>query len=264
MSQAEPRVWKLAENHYGDVKTREFEVAVLPLGATEPHNLHLPYGTDTLEAETVGERLCAAAHAQGAKVVLLPAIPYGTETNQREFPLSMNLNPSTLAAVIGDLVDSLVGHGVCKIVLLNAHGGNTLKPVLRELYGRTSAQVFLIDWFRVVADVWHEIFDAPDDHAGEMETSFALAFAPELVRRNADGTLTADEGAAAPTRFEAVNRGWVSITRPWHLLTTNSGSGNPHAGTAEKGQRMMQLVEERLVPFLVQLSAEPLDERFPF
>ena len=264
MPDAGPRVWKLAENNYADVKTRDYEVAVLPLGATEPHNLHLPYGTDTIEAETVGECLCAAAHERGAKIVLLPAIPYGTETNQREFPLSMNLNPSTLAGVIGDLVDSLVGHGIKKIVLLNSHGGNTLKPVLRELYGRTSAQVFLIDWFRVVADVWDEIFDAPDDHAGEMETSFALAFAPELVGRNDDGTLTADAGATADTRFEAVNRGWVSITRPWHLLTTNSGSGNPHAASAEKGERMMQVVEERLVPFFVQLSDEPIDERFPF
>ncbi len=37
----------------------------------------------------------------------LPTIPYGTETNQLRFPLAMNLNPTTLAAVVGDLVDSL-------------------------------------------------------------------------------------------------------------------------------------------------------------
>ena len=97
-----------------------------------------------------------------------------------------------------------------------------------------------------------------------METSFGLAYFPELVARESDGRLTADEGAKRPTRFEAVNRGWVSITRPWHLLTTNSGAGNPHGASAEKAERMMEVVVERLSQFLVELSAAPLDEKFPF
>jgi creatinine amidohydrolase len=258
------RPWKLAETNYGAVKEQRFEVAVLPLGATEPHNLHLPYGTDSYEGEIVGEKICEAAHRQGARVVLLPTMPYGTETNQMTFPLAMNVNPSTLAAVVGDLVDSLVHHGIRKIVLLNSHGGNDLKPVLRELFGRTPAQLFLCNWYRVLADVEGEIFDDPGDHAGEMETSFILAYRPELVACRPDGTLAADDGTMAATRFEAVNRGWVSITRPWNLLTTNSGAGNPHPATAEKGRRMMERLVERLATFLVELSAAKLDERFPY
>jgi creatinine amidohydrolase len=258
------RPWKLAETNYAYVKEHPFEVAVLPLGATEPHNLHLPYGTDCFEADTVGEQICGAAHDRGAKIVLLPTIPYGTETNQMAFPLAMNVNPSTLQAVIRDLVDSLVGHGIRKIVLLNSHGGNDLKSVLRELYGKTTAHLFLCNWYAALADVQREVFSHPDDHAGEMETSFALAYFPHLVAHNADGSLAADEGTTRPTRFEAINRGWVSITRPWHLLTTNSGAGNPHAATAEKGRLLVKHVVDRLAGFLVELSAAPLDERFPF
>ena len=258
------RPWKLIETNYADVKQRQFEVAVLPLGATEPHNLHLPYGTDVFEADIVGEKICEAAHERGAKVVLLPTIPYGTETNQMAFPLAMNLNPSTLGLVIRDLVDSLVAHGVRKVLLLNSHGGNDLKPLLREMHGKTPAQLFLCNWYRVLADVEREIFADPGDHAGELETAFGLAFFPHLVVRRPDGGLAADDGATAATRFEAVNRGWVSITRPWHLLTTNTGSGNPHPATAEKGRRMMELLVERLAGFLVELSASPLDERFPY
>jgi len=258
------RPWKLAETNYAYVKEHRFEVAVLPLGATEPHNLHLPYGTDTLEGDTIGEAICAAAHQRGAKVVLLPTMPYGTETNQMAFPLAMNVNPSTLAAVIRDLVESLAHHGIRKIVLLNSHGGNDLKPVLRELYGRTSAHLFLCNWYRVLADEYGEIFERPDDHAGEMETSLILAYFPHLVARDDQGNLLADEGAIAATRFEAVNRGWVSITRPWHLLTTNSGAGNPHAASAEKGRQLVERLVERLAGFLVELSAANVDERFPF
>jgi len=258
------RPWKLAETNYGAVKQRHYEVAVLPLGATEPHNLHLPYGNDTLEGDAVGEKICEEAHRRGAQVVLLPTLPYGTQTNQMNFPLSLNLNPSTLGAVVADLVASLAHQGILKIVLLNSHGGNELKPVLRELYGQTPAKLFLCNWYVVFKDVYEEIFDRPDDHAGEMETSLALAYWPELVARLDDGSLTADQGQPADTRFEAVNRGWVSITRPWHLLTTNAGVGNPHAATAEKGRRLMQLLVDRLAGFLVELSEVELDERFPY
>ena len=64
--------------------------------------------------------------------------------------------------------------------------------------------------------------------------------------------------------MEALQNGWVSITRPWHLLTTNSGSGNPHEASAEKGERLLQLLVNRLAPFLVQLSEANVDETFPF
>ena len=258
------RPWKLSEVNYAYVKEHKYEVAVLPCGATEPHNLHLPYGTDMCEGETAGEKICEAAHERGAKVVLLPTIPYGTETNQMAFPLAMNLNPSTLFAVITDLVKSLEHHGIRKFVLLNSHGGNEFKALLRELYGKTTVHIFLCSWYSTVRDMAEEIFEHPDDHAGEMETSFGLAYFSELVGRNPDGSLIADDGATAKTRFEAVNKGWISITRPWHLLTTNSGAGYPHEATAEKGRRMMDLVVERLAPFLVELSNAKLDDRFPF
>jgi creatinine amidohydrolase len=216
------------------------------------------------EGETVGNKICEAAHEKGAKVVLLPTIPYGTETNQMAFPLAMNLNPSTLFAVITDLVKSLEHHGIRKLVLLNSHGGNDFKALLRELYGKTTVHIFLCNWYTAIGELKSEIFEHPDDHAGEMETSFGLAYFPDLVARNADGTLIADDGKVVKSRFEAVNRGWVGITRPWHLLTTNSGSGYPHEASAEKGRKLIDVVVERLSPFLVELSAAKLDEKFPF
>ncbi|MBT6848024.1 MAG: creatininase family protein, partial [Planctomycetaceae bacterium] len=62
----------------------------------------------------------------------------------------------------------------------------------------------------------------------------------------------------------AVNKKWVSITRQWDLLTSNSGSGYPHAATAEKGERLMEVLTERIGDFLVELSNSELDESFPF
>ncbi len=256
--------WILAENNYGHIKDQHYEVAVLPLGATEPHNLHLPYGTDVFEGTIVGDKICEAAHHQGAKVILLPTIPFGTETNLREFPLAINLNPSTLNLVVKDIIDSLVNSGIRKIVLLNSHGGNGMKPFLREISGKTEAHVFLCNWYEAISDVYFEIFEKREDHAGEMETSFGLAFFRELVAQNEDGSLPADDGATRPTKLEALNEGWVSITRPWHLLTKNSGAADPHAATAAKGEKMMGVLVERLGQFLVDLSNEKMTEQFPY
>jgi creatinine amidohydrolase len=250
----------LADANYARIKPLPpFEVAVLPLGATEPHNLHLPYGTDTIQVETIGRQACERAEGRGARVVLLPALPYGTETNQMRFPLAMNLNPSTVARVIGDLVESLETHGVKKCVLLNGHGGNDLKWVLRELHLTTKVHLFLCNWYKMVADLYKTIFEDAGDHAGELETSMILAHRPELVEMD-----RADAGSMASTRFEAVNRGWVEITRPWHLLTTNSGAGDPRPATAEKGHAITEATVARLADFLVELSASPADERFPY
>ena len=250
----------LAELNYGQVKSLPtFEVAVLPLGATEPHNLHLPYATDTIQVEVIGSRACGMANDRGARVVMLPALPYGTETNQMRFPLAMNLNPSTVARVIADLVASLEIHGIRKCVLLNGHGGNDLKWVLRELHLQTKVHLFLCNWYKMIADQYADIFVDAGDHAGEMETSMILAHRPDLVAIE-----RADAGSMAKTRFEAVNRGWIEITRPWHLLTTNTGAGDPGPSSAEKGVKLTGLAVARLADFLTDLSASPADERFPY
>ena len=262
--------WNLANAPLADIREHgPYEVAVLPLGATEPHNLHMPHGTDTFQLDAIGERVCAAAWQSGGKVLLLPAIPYGTETNLRECPLAINANPSTLFALVRDIASSLLGFGIRKLVLLNGHGGNDFKPLVREMYGaadfgQLGGHVFLCDWYRTVADVTKEIFAQPGEHADEIETSLGLAFFPELIARNADGTLAADDGATRKTKFTAVNSGWVSITRPFHLMTTNTGVGNPHQASAEKGKQLMDVLVSRLGTFLAELAQAEIDEQFPY
>jgi creatinine amidohydrolase len=144
-------------------------------------------------------------------------------------------------------------------LFLNGHGGNDLKWVLRELHRTTSVHLFLCNWYKVAADGYSAIFEKKDDHAGEMETSMGLAHFPDLVDLD-----RADAGAVRASRFKAVKEGWVEISRPWHLLTTNSGSGDPRAASAAKGKAVTQLVAERIAEFLVELSASPLDAAFPF
>ena len=245
--------------NYATVKERSFEVAVLPIGATEPHNLHLPYGTDTLTSIAIGEAACADANAKGASTVLLPSIAYGVNSNLMEFPLTMNCRPSTHLALLSDIVDSLEQHGILKLVLLNGHGGNEFSSILRVLYGTTSVFLSLYDWWKAIADETAAILEEPGDHAEEMETSVALHLYPELVDLDA-----ADEGATKRCRLQAIENGSVKITRPWHLLTENSGYGDPRKATAEKGERLYGAAVTILSDYLVELSTAEIDATFPY
>ena len=156
----------LAEVTWKHVMQASYEVAVLPWGATEAHNYHLPYGTDAHESELVGDRVCADAQQRGAKLVMLPTIPYGVQSNMLDIPLAINVYPSTLFAFLKDIVDSLERHGIRKLAILNSHGGNDfLKPFVREMSGRSSAFICVIDWWRVGKDVYGEIFENPDELA---------------------------------------------------------------------------------------------------
>jgi creatinine amidohydrolase len=255
------REFILAEQTHAFIRSRPWQAALLPFGATEPHNLHMPYGTDTFQVEELARRACARAWDRGAGVALLPAIPFGVNTNHLKVPggLACSLLPTTLLAIITDLVESLSLQGVKKLVLLNGHGGNELKPLMRQLHHRTDVFLCLCDWYRMAGDLYPGIFEQPGEHADEVETSLGLAFFPELMHPE-----LADDGRAAPTRFEAINRGWVSITRPWHLVSRNTGLGDPKAATAEKGQRLMEALSQRLGDFLAELSLAEKDERFPY
>ena len=251
--------WRLEELNYKTVKEAHYEVAILPIGATEPHNLHLPYGTDAITAQAVADQACAKAHKDGAKVVLLPTIPYGVDTNMMQFPLAMNVSMEAITIFIKEIIATLEHNKIHKLVIVNGHGGNDFKAFVRDMYIQSKVFISVIDWFKVPADQKNEIFDNPGDHADEMETSVGLHLFPELVKIE-----DADPGETKKVRFKGVNEGWVSITRPWHLLTTNSGVGDPRKGTKEKGKQFFEIAVDRIGSYILELSDAEMDDQFPF
>ena len=251
----------LAEQNHQFIASKQWDVVVLPFGATEPHNTHMPYGTDNFQVAEIGRRACERAYQRGANVLLLPAMPFGVNTNHLKVRggLALSVTPTTLLKVMADLVDALSRQGIRKMVLLNGHGGNELKPLTRELFHQTEMFLCVCDWFRVAADQYPAIFAKPGEHADEMETSMGMAFFPQWMKPAVAGS-----GQVKPLRFEAIRKGWVSITRPWHLLTPDTGVGDPGAATAEKGRKLMEIVVERLGDFLFELAKSSMDETFPF
>jgi creatinine amidohydrolase len=243
------RPYILSEIHWKEVKETAYEVAILPWGATEAHNYHLPYGTDNIEAERIATASAGIAWEQGAKVIVLPVIPFGVNTGQFDVTLDMNMNPSTQLLVLRDLIEVLDRQGIHKLIILNSHGGNDFKTMIREL-GLKFPKMFLCqcNWFQALDQT--KFFENKDDHAGEMETSLLLHLAPQWVRPLSE----AGDGAAKKFKFNAIREGWAWAERRWTHVTNDTGVGDPRKATAEKGARYFEAVTNKIAQFFIEVA----------
>ena len=248
------RPYVLAEVTWKEVHATPYEVAVLPWGATEAHNYHLPYGTDVIETEAVANEAARLAWERAARVVVFPAMPFGVQTGQRDIDLCINMNPSTQAAMLRDIVMTLKGQRVRKLVIINGHGGNDFKQMIRQLQPETELLLVTVNWWQVVDP--SKYFAEPGDHAGELETSVMLHVAPSLVRPLSD----AGDGRERRSRIAALRERWAWTPRPWTKVSADTGAGDPHAATARKGAAYFAAVTEKIAGFLVDLAeADPDD-----
>ena len=249
------RPYVLKETSWHTIQNVRYEVAILPWGATEAHNYHLPYGTDTYEAESIAIQAAAIAWEQGARVTVLPAIPFGVNTGQLDIPLTINLNPSTQLLVLRDIVAALKGQGIEKLVIVNGHGGNDFKGLIRELQGSSDVLIVAVNWWQIEDGKTH--FSQPGDHAGALETSVMLQIQPDLVRLD-----TAGPGASRPFRITGLREGWAWTPRQWTKATIDTGVGDPRGATAEAGLRYLDVITKKLAGLFTELASCPRESLY--
>ena len=242
-----PRGGVLEELAWPAVRSAAWPVAIMPWGATEAHNTHLPYGTDTILGREVCLRVAERCSGRGLRVVALPAMPFGVNTGQLDLPLTLNVMPSTQLAVLRDIVRSLEPHGVRALVLCNAHGGNELRALVRELQPSTSVLLVIANWWQA-GD--HSLFAEPGDHAGALETAAMLHVAPHLVADRA----TWGTGHARRSMLSGVRAGWAWTPRRWTQVTDDTGVGNPGEATAGQGAVFVAEAVERISALCEELA----------
>lgn len=250
------RPYVLNEITWKAVRGTRFEVAVLPWGATEAHNTHLPYATDSIATEQVAIRAAQLAWDAGARVLVLPLVPYGVQTGQLDIPFCLNLNPSTQSLMLRDLAQSLDGQGVRKLVVLNGHGGNDFRQIIREIQPGLRLFLCTVNWYAVVDR--RTYFSDLGDHAGEAETSALLHLTPDLVLPLGE----AGRGAARQWKIKALREGWAWAPRQWTRVTDDTGVGDPGAATPEKGARYVGDATRRIADFLIELAAADPDHLY--
>jgi len=253
MSEYGARPYVLHEASYRQALELKPNVAVLPWGATEAHNWHLPHGTDTMEATALAERAAGLANGRGARCVVLPTVPFGNNNTQLTQVATITMRTRTQQLVLFDVADSLAKQGIDRLVVLNFHGGNDFKAIIRDVMLDVPVFIVLVNGYQLAPDVLRAVVgESRNGHADEFETSLLLHLAAHLVAPLDQ----AGRGATTPSKLPVLtSTPGVWAPRDWKTLSADTGDGDPHQASGEKGARLLAALVERLAAVLAELSA---------
>lgn len=243
-------LFDLSTATYGETRRHQYDIVILPWGATEPHNLHLPYLTDCILSHDIA---CDAAqkvfHDNEVRCMVMPPVNMGAQNpGQRQLPFCIHSRYETQKAILADIVASLYEQGFRRLVIVNGHGGNVFKPMIRDLLlDYPDFIVATSEWFKMARPAYY--FDEPGEHADEIETSVMMHYHPELVSLDEAG-----EGKSKGFAIKAMNEGKIWVPRDWGKVTTDTGIGNPLKSTADKGKRFAEAVVQAYVSFLSEFA----------
>lgn len=208
-----------AERRLGAMTWRDVRAAldrgrdrvVVPFGAVEQHDCHLPLETDALLGDRLGPLLATRLDALCA-----PTVPIGCSEHHMGRAGTLSLRPETLRLIVRDVVESLARHGFRTIVLLPTHAGNAspLAHAARLLRPPSGVRIVAAADMHALARALYAASDGRGlplaeaiAHAGEIETSLVLALAPAALRARSDqGGNGRDETARSLERVETVSQ----------------------------------------------------------
>jgi len=253
----------LMEMTVEEVEAFDPEVVVFAIGSVEAHGPHLPYGTDYYAGDAVVRRAVVLANQADARVLMYPTLPISNNVNAKRRPFVCRIRVQTLMRMLLDILTAIAADGVRKIVLWDAHGGNTdtIRATLRAFHDTQPIDggVFVCKTY-----VPPHVFQAarvthPSCHAGEAETARMMHLHPDLVK--ADKRANFPFGRLAVDALDSPN---VYFVRPWHRCVPASAGGETREATAEMGEKLVEGAAEYLADLLVQLARAPWTEAFPY
>jgi creatinine amidohydrolase len=240
-----PEVEEYLERHKG---------VIIPLGSTEQHGPTGAIGTDALTAEAV-----ALEVGRRTGVLVTPAQAFGMAEHHLGFAGTMSLQPSTLLAVMHDLVLSLARHGFERIYVINGHGGNiaTCKAAFAQAYGTAASRGLvnagalrckLANWFMApeAMGLAKELYgDKEGHHATPSEIAITLQLEPSLQSKQRPLPEPAPAGPIhGPEDF-----------RRRH--PDGRMGSDPFLATADHGERILEVAAAALAKDLERFLSEP-------
>ncbi len=219
-------------------------VILLPLGSQEEQGPHAPMG-DYMLAQEIADRVAKAAGA-----ITAPTLPFGHADFFRCVPGGMQLRATTFTALIEDMVDSFLDHGIDRVLILNGHSSNAplIDQALRQLRRKHGVAVASIDLWRAIPDaLWRELFGenwaAVKGHGAEPLTSVYMHLFPDLMRPDLMRPAHRGKALGLPiTGPSGVSFLGQSVYLPINATEVNSDGmlgGDPTRASAEIGNALV-------------------------
>jgi creatinine amidohydrolase len=243
------------------------DAVLLPIGTTEQHGHHMPLDTDCFIARSLSERAAELGEAEGLTILVAPTLNVTLSWYHMQFPGSLRLSTTTFLQVFREVCDSLVHHGLERIVAVNGHGGNVaaLTVAVNHYFETTGRRVFLAQWWDLAGDVLSAV-EGPLIHAEEAETSLALALGQTVYEERATrdawdrGAAVRDAGLPWTSlgRYELRPKG-PGVIVPMDMLrdiTPSGVVGDATRASRELGEQMVAAVVPRIVQVCKDLAGK--------
>jgi creatinine amidohydrolase/Fe(II)-dependent formamide hydrolase-like protein len=238
--------WPLMEERLNAIDT-----VLLPVGAIEQHGPHLPLDTDSFDAQYLARRVAEACSPP--RPLVLPLLPYGASYHHRDFKGTLSITNETLSRLVYDLGKSCAENGVRKLIIINGHGGND--PALNyaaQMINRDTGIFVCVDSGETSdVDIAQLVTTENDVHAGEIETSTALAVRPEKVRMELAQSSIPTFSSQYLNFSSKRGISWFGSTR---MISPSGVMGDPTRADAAKGERIWQIMVAHLVAFIEDLK----------
>lgn len=252
------RSYMLGDLSWPEAKERfsEVDIALLPVGSLEQHGTHLPLDTDAFDAQYLAQKVAMAC--SNPKPLVFPLIPYGVSYQHDDFPGTISINNETLSKLVYDIGINAARNGITKLVIINGHGGNTAALQFAAQTINRDAHIFTcVDTGETSDTDLAKLTETPNDvHAGEIETSTALATRPHLVET--------DNIKKFIPKFSSNYLNYGSKRKvEWNVRTAKispSGVlGDPTKASCEKGQKIWEIMIKNLVELVESLKGMSLN-----
>jgi creatinine amidohydrolase len=167
----------LCWQEFGELVPAKVRTVLLPTGSLEPHGV-IPNGTDNIAPEAMAREI-----AERVDALIAPTLNYGLTAAMKAFPGAVSISDEAYGLFVEDLFRNLADNGFQNIIVLNGHGGNTsaLNGAATRTANKSRVRILVVNWWTLADDITKSVFKQNGGHAGNNETAYVQAVAPNHI-----------------------------------------------------------------------------------